>query len=64
MSYHTNTPINRAANELVGVLKEKATLASVYFTDIERAVVKATNLDVVAPKAKHVRSMLLQREFF
>ena len=45
-----------AANDLVGSLKERAQLAASYFSDVDKAVVKATNRDLVSPKQKHVRS--------
>jgi hypothetical protein len=56
MSYSTSTNASVAANEMLGTIKEKATLAMVYFTDVERSIVKATNRDIVVPKQKHVQS--------
>jgi hypothetical protein len=70
MSYQTNTNTTVAANEVFGAIKEKAQLAgtlelardashrptALYFTDIEKSVVKATNRDICVPKSKHVVS--------
>ncbi|KAI3654542.1 hypothetical protein MP228_000596 [Amoeboaphelidium protococcarum] len=58
MSYQTTNNVSIAANEVFGALKEKAQLASVFFTDVERSLVKATNRDLVVPKQKHVAVML------
>ncbi|KAI3638548.1 hypothetical protein MIR68_003046 [Amoeboaphelidium protococcarum] len=58
MSYQTTNNVSIAANEVFGALKEKAQLASVFFTDVERSIVKATNRDLVVPKQKHVAIML------
>ena len=58
MSYRTTNNLGVAASGLFGDLKERAQLAVVYFTDVERSVVKATNRDLVIPKAKHVQSRL------
>lgn len=57
MAYQTNTSFTVAVNDLYGSVKERAQLGIYYFSDIERAVVKATNRDIVVPKAKHVRRM-------
>jgi hypothetical protein len=55
MSYNTSTNLTIAANDMFGALKERAQLVAVYFTDVERSLVKATNRDLVVPKRKHVQ---------
>lgn len=59
MSYNTSTNASVKANSLLGNIKERAQLAVVYFADVERSVIKATNRDVVVPKAKHIQSRRL-----
>lgn len=64
MSYSTSTGASQAAYDVFGILKERAQLGMVYFGDLDRAVVKATNRDPVVPKAKHVQSKIsLFRDF-
>lgn len=49
--------LSNVGNEVFGALKERAQLATSYFNDVERAIVKATNRDLVVPKSKHVKSL-------
>jgi hypothetical protein len=58
MAYNTSTGFSLAANDMFGAIKERAQLAVVYFTDVERSIVKATNRDMVAPKQKHLHRAL------
>ena len=55
MSYQTNTSLTVAANDIFGAIKQRAQLGIYYFKNVEKAVVKATNLSIVVPKNKHVQ---------
>ncbi len=57
MSYNTSNNFSVTTDGVLGTIKEKAQLAAFYFTGVQRAVVKATNREIVEPKAKHVQSI-------